>query len=44
MDELKLRITPTIQIVTLEMIQKVWNEFDNRLDFVCIFEGHIEQP
>ena len=42
-EELKKRITATLETVTKDMLQRVWHEFDYRLD-VCRVTGgaHIE--
>ena len=41
--ELKVRIRITIETITTEMLQTVWNELDYRVDVCRITKGaHIE--
>jgi len=41
--EMKVRIRNTIETVTADMLQTVWNELDYRVDVCRITEGvHIE--
>jgi len=41
--ELKVRITTAIETTTADMLQRVWNELDYRVDVCRIIKGaHIE--
>ena len=42
-EELRQRITTTLQTATQDMLQCVWEELENRIDVCCISgESHIE--
>jgi hypothetical protein len=42
--ELKVRIRTPIETITADMLEKVWNELDYRVDVCRITKGaHIEQ-
>jgi len=39
--ELKVQIRTTIETITADMLQTVWNELDYRVDVCRITKGHI---